>query len=166
MYKLNKQQKKWLEAVYNRAFRESNDSRFSLRFATGIYHVTKLNPKFESVDGSLVGIAGLPVDVEGVDVNNTEESIAYAVNRDLNRYIESNGDLTAIQAGDPEQAELIESHLDEALFGDQKTFTGLNSSENRFRAALAADDTDQLSGIVDELISNRVNSRNKVITNA
>lgn len=162
---LNKTQSKWLESVYNRAFRESNSQEFSIRFAANLYQSTKLNPSFESGDGSRVGIAGLPANTESIDPKNTEESISFALQRDLDTYIQSNGDLDSFVQGNLPDLLQVEGELDDSLFGNEKTFTGINSQEQRLKRAMRSDDTSELGGIVDEMVKERVTSRNRVINN-
>lgn len=163
--RLNSSQVEWLQNVYNTAFRASGDNQFSLRFATKIYDTTRLNPTFELPDGSAAGIAGLPTDTEGVDVNNAQESLEYAVGRDLDEFIASDGDLDSI-IPQTEDLALIETQFDSELFGNDATFTDIDNQDNRFKRAVRANDTDTLGGIVDEIAQARVTQRNRVINNA
>lgn len=161
MIKLNKSQSKWLQAVYNKAYTESNDNAFSLTFAANLYNATRLNPNFKSIDGEMVGIASLPKDTEGVDSSNTEDALSYAVQRDLNKYIQADGDPSSI--GDPEMIEVIEQQLDAELFGNDDTFTGIESRENRFKKSMKSNNTEALGQMIDELMQDRVTQRTKVL---
>lgn len=165
---LNTAQRRWLETIYNRAFTESSDSQFALRFAADIYQRSKLNPSFETPDKTLVGVAALPAgDDQPVDATNTEDSIAYLLDRQLTNFIDSSGNLDSLV--EPEQLEEIqqvEREFDNELFGSSSTFTDIDNRDNRFKRAMRSGNEGELGSIIDELVTDRVNSRNRVIANA
>lgn len=158
-------QSQWLRRAHDIAFERTRNAEFAIAFASKLFEQTRMNPTHKGNTG--VGIANLNPELDVADPLNPEEAIQYAVERDAS-ILEAGGDVgQAISNSMGEGGSTNQSMrniqenattIQDELFGGEEgqTFDDFESPERRFRHAVKTNDISATSGVINELIDNRI----------